>query len=938
METKQICSICGKPLTAGAPEGLCPECLLKAGLGTGVDIGADTGGKAPRFVPPKIEELAPKFPQLEILEFIGQGGMGAVYKGRQKQLDRIVALKILPPQAAIGAGFAERFTREARALARLNHPHIVTLYEFGQADGLFYFLMEFVDGVNLRQLLNSSRISPREALAIVPQICEALQFAHDTGIVHRDIKPENILLDKKGQVKIADFGVAKLVTQGMEESAAEKTAPSGDLTEAGSSLGTPQYMAPEQIKNSAEVDHRADIYSLGVVFYQMLTGELPSGKIEPPSKKVVIDVRLDEVVLRALEKEPELRYQQISDVKTIIETIATTPQPSPQTISQKAGPQAQISDRKLAFIKIPFVTLRHGKPVTSWPIVLAAGVFLEFLVLWYLLLRAAIGMPDVLPAQVIVVIVLPIMALIPLWLYYEIRAGHNALTQGQPPLPLLSRRKKLVHRIVGGLLAVLLIAFYLRTFAITPYRVETDSVAPEIPRGSHFLVWRLAHTFSPGDLIAYRNGNDVFISRVIRVENDHLLVNKNNRPNTIVLRNLVIGKVISIYWRGATPVKAPVETPAKLAFLPEELKTLPSDEVFQAGLAQPQMPWPWMELKNRAGTGALDDAEAQKLTTELTAWMHDNYPNGYDTPLNDIGDFLEEMHAHRHLPETNMMAFLVAYAGNPRCEPLPRVREGDPTLSLSCNFRSPWNYELFGLSMLNEIHSVRIDNQPVSFRAMFQSWNLQQNTLELQLPALAPGSHTVQCDIVSAYANESDLTGLDTSTRSMDWPPAKLHWTRSCQATFMVYPAESTIVTLSDDPALNPVSNNAVSIKRIIIRRENGQSKATADFNVNPTPSLPVSVDVTLRIGGQSIKCGTLKAWAWNDNGSRASTTGNNVLETDLDSLAPQIQEADVVLDPDLQAIESAPTVDRIWGHETVISHVPLKRDDLLENEQNILN
>lgn len=327
MDTKRICSVCGRPLTPGAPEGLCPECLLQAGLGTGVDIGPDTGGQAPRFVPPQIEELAAKFPQLEILEFIGQGGMGAVYKARQKQLDRIVALKILPPQAG-RVGFAERFTREARALAKLNHPHIVTLYEFGQSDGLFYFLMEFVNGVNLRQLLGNSRISSREALAIVPQICEALQFAHDSGIVHRDIKPENILLDKKGQVKIADFGVAKMIAESLTE-AAEKTTTPGELTEAGSTLGTPQYMAPEQIKNSAEVDHRADIYSLGVVFYQMLTGELPSSKIEPPSRKVHIDVRLDQVVLRALEKKPELRFQQVSDVKTLVETIATTPQPSP---------------------------------------------------------------------------------------------------------------------------------------------------------------------------------------------------------------------------------------------------------------------------------------------------------------------------------------------------------------------------------------------------------------------------------------------------------------------------------------------------------------------------------------------------------------------------------------------------------------------------------
>jgi predicted Ser/Thr protein kinase len=321
MDTKPICPSCGKPLAANAPKGLCPECLMRGAFPTGTD----TGGKPARFVPPSIEELAPKFPELEILEFVGQGGMGAVYQARQKALDRIVALKILPPQAATGPGFAERFTREARALAQLNHPHIVVLYEFGQADGLFYFLMEFVDGTNLRQVLNAGRLAPKEALAIVPQICEALQYAHDRGIVHRDIKPDNILLSKQGQVKIADFGVAKIVSQTPEPIAEGAPAPSGDLTEAGSALGTPQYMAPEQVKNSAEVDHRADIYSLGVVFYQMLTGELPAGKIEAPSKKVQIDVRLDEVVLRALEKKPERRYQQAGDLRTEVETIAQTP-------------------------------------------------------------------------------------------------------------------------------------------------------------------------------------------------------------------------------------------------------------------------------------------------------------------------------------------------------------------------------------------------------------------------------------------------------------------------------------------------------------------------------------------------------------------------------------------------------------------------------------
>jgi len=319
------CPICGKPLASDALMGLCPDCLLNAGFGT------VTGDSPAKFEPPTPEELAQKFPQLEILELLGRGGMGAVYKARQKQLDRFVALKILPPGVSHDPSFAERFTREAKALAKLQHPHIVTLYEFGEADGQFYFLMEFVDGVNLRQLLNAGRIAPKEALAIVPQICDALQFAHDRGIVHRDIKPENILLNKSGEVKIADFGVAKIVARGLAESGEQTGAGGADFgqTEAGKVIGTPQYMAPEQLADPLAVDHRADIYALGVVFYQMLTGELPSGKFEPPSRKVQVDVRLDEVVLRALEKNPELRYSQASIFKTQVETIAETPEAEP---------------------------------------------------------------------------------------------------------------------------------------------------------------------------------------------------------------------------------------------------------------------------------------------------------------------------------------------------------------------------------------------------------------------------------------------------------------------------------------------------------------------------------------------------------------------------------------------------------------------------------
>jgi predicted Ser/Thr protein kinase len=332
MNTTRICSVCRKPLTADAPQGLCPECLLRAGLGTGLDIGPESVSQAESrqvpFVAPTPDELAKLFPQLEILDFLGQGGMGAVYRARQKALDRVVALKILPPGIGQDPAFAERFAREARAMAKLNHPGVVTLYEFGQAEGQFYFLMEFVDGVSLRQLLDAGRLSPREALAIVPHICDALQYAHDRGIVHRDIKPENILLDRQGHVKVADFGLAKLVGAGTEPSGAAGGTPcAAVLTEAGKVMGTPQYMAPEQVSHPADVDHRADIYSLGVVFYQMLTGELPGQPMASPSCKVQIDVRLDEVVLRALEKDRERRYQQVSQMKTDVESIVTKPMP-----------------------------------------------------------------------------------------------------------------------------------------------------------------------------------------------------------------------------------------------------------------------------------------------------------------------------------------------------------------------------------------------------------------------------------------------------------------------------------------------------------------------------------------------------------------------------------------------------------------------------------
>ena len=388
MGDENRCPQCGAPLAADAPQGLCPACLLKRGLETATLTSEHKTPPEAADVPPTPAELAPCFPDLEILEFLGRGGMGIVYKARQKKLDRIVALKILSREVGQNPAFAERFAREAQAMAMLSHAHIVTVHDFGQvevASGrwsvasesqavsessplppgesrddvpssnpqsripkpsvLYYFIMEFVDGINLRRLLDSGKLAPPEALAIVPQICDALQYAHDAGVVHRDIKPENILLDKNGRVKIADFGLAKLVGR-------ESKHPGNVLTGVGQVMGTPHYMAPEQIEHPEQVDHRADIYSLGVVFYQMLTGELPLGRFAPPSRKVHVDVRLDEVVLRALEKEPELRYQQASEVKTEVQSIVTTPDAADEAAGQ-VPPSSSVSKVSKCYLSTP---------------------------------------------------------------------------------------------------------------------------------------------------------------------------------------------------------------------------------------------------------------------------------------------------------------------------------------------------------------------------------------------------------------------------------------------------------------------------------------------------------------------------------------------------------------------------------------------------------
>jgi serine/threonine protein kinase len=258
-------------------------------------------------------KLGETFQGLEVLEVIGRGGMGVVYKARQPALDRLVALKTLLVDKASVPEFRARFQREAKALASLTHPNITAVYDFGEKEGNFFFVMEFVEGVDLKQYLRESRLDVKKIQALVGQICDALDFAHSEGIVHRDIKPANILIDKRGRVKIADFGLVKLT--GSDQSLL--------LTQSGAVMGTAHYMAPEQLDDPLGVDHRADIYSIGVVLYEMLTGEHPLGRFAPPSRKHPSYAPLDPVVMRALEKEPDERYQNASDLKKALEEATT---------------------------------------------------------------------------------------------------------------------------------------------------------------------------------------------------------------------------------------------------------------------------------------------------------------------------------------------------------------------------------------------------------------------------------------------------------------------------------------------------------------------------------------------------------------------------------------------------------------------------------------
>ena len=285
---------------------------------------------------PTVEQLQAALPQYEILELLGCGGMGAVYKARQKSLKRIVAIKILPLGLADDEfRFVERFRQEAETMAAMNHPAIVAVHDFGETpDGLLYFVMEFVDGTDVQKLIHSSgRLPVDHALSITAHVCDALAYAHARGVIHRDIKPANILINSEGHVKVADFGLAKM----------HDPSQTSALTRSNVAMGTPDYVAPEVLVPGVVADHRADLYAVGVMLYQMLTGEVPRGMFKLPSQKLAgSDPRFDEIIVRAMEQDRDERYQSAIEVRSALDVILTTPQPKQDGPSSHPPPHGDL--------------------------------------------------------------------------------------------------------------------------------------------------------------------------------------------------------------------------------------------------------------------------------------------------------------------------------------------------------------------------------------------------------------------------------------------------------------------------------------------------------------------------------------------------------------------------------------------------------------------
>src|SRR5216117_2887928 len=324
----RVCRKCGAKIFSDAPRGLCTACVLETALGifpaAAVAGGGDPGpldeasrdqANAAAAHSKKATRAATMLGELgdyELLEEIGRGAQGVVFRARQKSLNRTVALKVISLGQWASKAHLKRFRREAEAAASLDHPSIVPIYEVGERDGSCYFSMKFVEGGQLDEVVRRTPMSIRQAVELIAKVARTVHYAHEHGILHRDIKPGNILLDAKGEPHLTDFGLARLVES------------ESSVTQTLDVLGTPSYMAPEQaVGNNAAVSSATDVYGLGAVLYQLLTGQPPFAggttyetiklllDTEPRQPRLLnpkIDRDLSTICLKCLEKDPKRRY------------------------------------------------------------------------------------------------------------------------------------------------------------------------------------------------------------------------------------------------------------------------------------------------------------------------------------------------------------------------------------------------------------------------------------------------------------------------------------------------------------------------------------------------------------------------------------------------------------------------------------------------------
>ncbi|WP_052573516.1 serine/threonine-protein kinase [Haloferula sp. BvORR071] len=312
------------------------------------------------FEAPTLEALSELLPAYEFTAFIAQGGMGAVYKAKQRALDRDVAVKVLPRELGDDPDFRQSFETEAKAMGRLNHPNLIGVYDFGAIDGMLYIVMEYVNGKSLYHSAYNMAVDPEQAAAIVKGICDGLAHAHENGVIHRDIKPANILLNEKIIPKIGDFGLAR-----------PHWAEGPGLI-----MGTPGYTAPEIYDNPEHSDRRTDIFAVGVILYELMTGQRPEETSDLPSAIVNCDKRLDAIFQKATDINPDRRYATAEEMSLDLATWANKePEGTPLRTMQKppvrrqqvgAAPIAHTAPRRRPGPAPVVVQQRRKKNETDW--------------------------------------------------------------------------------------------------------------------------------------------------------------------------------------------------------------------------------------------------------------------------------------------------------------------------------------------------------------------------------------------------------------------------------------------------------------------------------------------------------------------------------------------------------------------------------------------